>query len=141
MTGLSGPGQRHRVSLLATVALATLGVSCKGGNGTATDGAGGAGGGGAGGRDTMPGPEVGGAGGSGGGAGDAAGGVGGQDAGRRDTGTRDAAPMPPDVRDAGRFDAPVDTGPDSGPANPRQLWFAGPESDLHLSDIEPQVPF
>jgi hypothetical protein len=28
-----------------------------------------------------------------------------------------------------------------GTTNAKRLWFAGPESDLHLSDTEPTTPF
>ncbi len=30
---------------------------------------------------------------------------------------------------------------DASSTNPRRLWLTGPESDIHLSDVEPATPF
>jgi hypothetical protein len=143
------PYLRPGASLLVTMALATLGVACPNGNSPTPDGSAGTGGGagGRGGSGGADGSVTGGSSGRDGAAGSGgtggrqdAGGVGGRDAAApRDAPVRDTpqGPVdarPPDLRpDAG-------AGPDAG-VNPRQLWFSGPESDLHLSDIEPQVPF
>jgi hypothetical protein len=32
-------------------------------------------------------------------------------------------------------------GEPDGTTNPGRLWFAGPESNLHLSAVEPTTPF
>jgi hypothetical protein len=123
--------RRPPVSLLATLALATLAAACKDNGGPIPDGSAGAGG--SGGRGGA-GPDTGGSGGA-----DAAGGSGGRDSGTpRDSAVADRAL--PDRPDAGRMDVAADRAADAA-TNPRQLWFAGPESDLHLDDIEPQVPF
>jgi hypothetical protein len=142
------PYLRPGASLLVTMALATLGPACPNGNSPAPDGSAGTGGaaGGSGGADgSVTGGSSGrdGAGGSGGTGGrQDAGGAGGRDAAApRDAPGRDT-PQGPDAVDARPPDLRPDAGagPDAG-VNPRQLWFSGPESDLHLSDIEPQVPF
>ena len=119
---------RPRMSLLVTLGLAALGAACKSNGGAAdaspggrdapggADGAGGTGGGGgSGGRDAAGGPDRGGMGGTGG---------------------RDASL----ARDLG-IDMGVDATVDAGAGNAGRLWFHGPESDLHLSDVEPETPF
>jgi hypothetical protein len=150
-TGAVSLRGRPRPSLLVTLALATLGAACPSSNGPAPDASGGSGGGGAGGRGGSAGTDGavtggssgrGGTGGSGGSGRQDAGSPGGRDsAGPRDAPGRDS-PVGPDVVDARSSDLRPDAGAsaDAG-VNPRQLWFSGPESDLHLSDIEPQVPF
>jgi hypothetical protein len=113
---------RPRISLLVTLALATAGASCKSGTGAPPDSSGGAGGG-AGGNDA-----------------DAAGGAGGRVVAEN---AADAGPV-----DLGGFDTPRDSANpdgggsvDGGATNPARLWLTGPESDIHLSDLEPLTPF
>jgi hypothetical protein len=115
------PWSRPRISLLVTLALAAVGASCKSGTGAPRDASGGAGTGGAGGMDADadgPGGRV-------------VAGSGGADAGPLDLGgfdtTQDVA------RDAVSLDGAA--------TNPGRLWLSGPESDIHLSDVEPLTPF
>jgi hypothetical protein len=121
---------RPRISLLVTLALAGLGASCKSSTGTPRDGSSGGGGsggaGGATGADAAAGSGSGGSGGTGGAVADAA--------------LPDRGGL--DTRDSGA-ESGVESGatPDTAAANPGRLWFAGPESDLHLSDVEPLTPF
>jgi hypothetical protein len=119
--------RQPRISLFVTLALATLGASCKSnGSGTPRDAAGGSGG--AGGADAPRADTA---------RADAAGG----DTGRSDGAVADG--RPPDLGGPDRTEASVPDAapPDAGPTNPARLWFSGPESDLHLSDIEPLTPF
>jgi hypothetical protein len=117
---------QRRMSLLVTLALATLGASCKRTSGHPDAGGGGEDAG------AMP------------------------DASRPDAAAPDARVEPdvaadlasprdlasPDMPpDAGRPDAPADAAGDAGPTNPSRLWFHGPEGDFQLSDMEPETPF
>ena len=112
---MSSPS-RPRISLLVTLALAAVGASCKSGTSTPRDSSGGAGGSDA--DSDGPGGRV-------------VAGSGGADSGPMDLGgfdtTEDSA------RDA--------VSPDGAATNPGRLWFSGPESDIHLSDVEPLTPF
>jgi hypothetical protein len=117
-----------RVSVLVTLALATLGASCKRSPAHPDAGVDARGPDGAGGVADAARPDAGGA--------DAAAEV-------------DAGPSPPDVAipdlgvsvdmapDAARPDAPAD----AATGNPGRLWFHGPEGDFQLSDMEPETPF
>ena len=38
-------------------------------------------------------------------------------------------------------DSALDGSVDAGATNPARLWLVGPESDIHLGDVEPLTPF
>jgi hypothetical protein len=112
------------MSLLVTLALATLGASCKRNPGhpdAAPDGprpldAGGV--------ADAPRPDA----------------VAADSRAEPDAAADVAAPrdLAPDLgADAGRPDAPLD----AAATNPTRLWFHGPEGDFQLSDMEPETPF
>jgi hypothetical protein len=123
MRGFSG----RRASLLVTVALATLGAACKSKDSPS--------------RDAAASPDVG------------AGAEAGVDA------AVDAAPPDTALDAMGDRAAPVDVAADLAPdaprdvsvpdmstldaaaANPRRLWFSGPEDSIHLAETEPDTPF
>jgi hypothetical protein len=122
--------RRHRptpaMSLLVTVALATLGASCKSksGSGDAAGPAPGA---------TDVGVDLPGA--------DVPGRVVVQPDSAADTRIADAPgrdladiDLPPAVPEAGSPD-------DASSLNPHRLWLSGPEDDIHLADVEPATPF
>jgi hypothetical protein len=110
-----------RMSLLVTLALATLGASCKRSTPHPDGGADGRGPEDAGVPDTrrpvVEGPDA---------APVAA-----------DTASPPDAASPDVAVDAGSPDAPVD----ASTTNPSRLWFHGPEGDFQLSDMEPETPF
>jgi hypothetical protein len=123
MRGFSG----RRASLLVTVALATLGAACKSKDGSSRDAAGSV--------DAAADADTGAEAGVDARADAAPGDSALADAVRADSAAPDAPPdLAPDAaRDAGALDAAA--------ANPRRLWFSGPEDSIHLAEVEPDTPF
>jgi hypothetical protein len=120
--------RRHRstpaISLLVTVALASLGASCKSksGPGDAAGPAPGA---------TDVGVDLPGA--------DAPGRVVVEPDGAVDTLVADAPGL--DLAADRSPAAPEAGGADASSLNPGRLWLSGPEDDIHLADVEPATPF
>jgi hypothetical protein len=129
MRGFSG----GRASLLVTVALATLGAACKSKSSSSRDAAGSADAG----ADAAVGAEA--------GMGAEAGVDVAADAAPGDSALADAlrADSAPDATaDRPAPDAAPDAGAlDAAAANPRRLWFSGPEDSIHLAEVEPDTPF